>query len=322
MGRLRFIFWILVLLSPCSDASAIISRTLEKKFSLKEGLSPRVALEVFHGSVLVDVSEGEEFIVKIRQDYEALADQDADKIARNLMLGIDYKEGLLTLSAEYSRDVHWTFENWPPVKLAISLKVPKRCNLDLYSRDGSITVNRMAGSMKAKTHWGSIFFRGVDGDIKAQSEYGDIVVSHCTGGLYLRSISGNFFVGRVGGAADVFGYGGEIEVQSAAGSVKAETSGADLSVGFQHPITAEANLKTGGANVIMTIDKRSSCNFDLKATMFGKVKFYKEGLPLETKSGAIGKSHVLGSLNGGGPKLTARASGGHIYLQAAPDTQP
>jgi hypothetical protein len=319
---LRYFLWMLVLVVPCLNATALISRTLEKNFPLKEGISPKVHLEVFHGSVLVEVAEGDEFRVNIRQDFEAANDQEADRIAQNLVLGVVCKDGFLDVSAEYSRDIHWSFENWPPVKLSFILKVPKRCALDLYSRDGSVTVNRMAGLMKARTHWGTIFFRGVDGNINAQSEFGDIVVSHCTGDLFLRSISGNFFVGHVGGAADVFGYGGEIEVQSAAGSVKAETSGADLAVGFDHPIGAFATLKTGGANIIMTIDKRSACSFDLKATMFGKVRFYKEGLPLIFSTGAIGKSRVLATLNGGGSKIEARASGGHIYLQAAVDAKP
>jgi hypothetical protein len=312
----------LVLFAPCLCATALVSRTLEKRFPLDDSASPKVSLEVFHGSVLVETIDENEFRISIRQDFEANNDQEADRIARNLTLGVECKDALLNISAEYSRDIHWTFENWPPVKLAVVLKVPKCCGLDLFSRDGSITVNKMAGSMKARTHWGTIFFRGVDGDITAKSEFGNIVVSHCTGNLSLRSISGNFLVGPVQGMADVFGYGGEIEVQSAGGGVKAETSGADLIVGFQHPIVSPAKLRTGGANIIITIDKRSSCSLDLKASMFGKVKFYKEGLPLDISSGAIGKGRVQATLNGSGPKIEARASGGHIYLQAAADSTP
>jgi len=68
----------------------------------------------------------------------------------------------------------------------------------------------------------------VQGSIEAQSEFGDITVQHCTGDVE-APLGERQLPGRpVGGFADVFGYGGEIEVQSAGGGIKAETSGADL----------------------------------------------------------------------------------------------
>lgn len=315
-GRLSFLT--VAMLLSCSSALALISRPLERRFTIPEGETPRFRMSVFFGSVQIEPGEGRDIVVKIRQDFEAENDEQAENIARHLVLKVEQNGPEVFIGAEYKRTIHWTSENWPPVKLTYTITVPKHCDLDLHTRDGSLTVGRLAGEMKAKTHWGVIFFKGVEGNVEAGSEFGDIVVSHCKGNLKLRSISGNFHVGPVSGFADVFGYGGEIEVQSAGGGVHAETSGADLAVGFRHPIVAPASLKTGGANIVITLDRRSSCLLELKSSIFGRVENVENALPLKALSGALGKSRVTVQLNDGGPKIAARASGGFVYLQAAP----
>lgn len=300
---------------------AVVPRTLEKTFPLASGQKASVQAEVFSGILQIETADVEEIQLKVEQNFEAKTPAEADEIAKNLSLRVEYKDGQLTLGAEYSRNAHWTFENWPPVKLAFRLTVPRKCDLDLFTRDGGVQVGEIEGTIKARTYWGLIYFKGVTGRIEAKSEYGEIVVAHCKGDVQLRSISGNFRVGPVSGFADVYGYGGEIEVQAAGGGIKAETSGADLVVGFKHPVQTPAQLRTGGANIILTFDRRSSCDLDLRASIFGKCVNVKEVLPIKADSGAFGKSRMAGKLNAGGPKVDARASGGYVYVQAAPEDQ-
>ena len=309
--------WALLFFLSGASLSAKISRTVERVFPFAPGEIPLVKLEVFYGSVTVESAEGDAVRIEVKLDFETDQETVANRVQKNLTLTFAQPGGVVTVGAEYSRSVHWDFENWPPVKLAFKLLVPAHCNLDLYTRDGSLVVGLLGGAMKARTHSGAITFRGVQGSIEAQSEFGDITVQHCTGTLKLRSVSGNFRVGPVGGFADVFGYGGEIEVQSAGGGIKAETSGADLLVGFAHPVTAPATLSTGGANVILTFDQRSACTLDLRASIFGKVVNVKDRLQLTPTSGAFGKSRLQATLNGGGPLIAAKASGGHVYVQSA-----
>lgn len=317
-SRLR-IFLSLLAVFCASELFALVPRTIERSFPLSPGREAFVQAEVFSGIIRVETADVSEIRLKIDQNFEANTDAEADAIAKNLSIKIEEKDGRLVFGAEYSRSAHWSFESWPPVKLAFHLQVPRRCGLDLFSRDGGIQVDEIEGLVKARTYWGLIYFKGVTGRIEARSEHGEIVVAHCQGDVKLRSISGNFRVGPVSGLADVYGYGGEIEVQSSGGGVKAETSGADLSVGFRHPVTAPAQLRTGGANIILTFDRRSACDLDLKASIFGKCVNVKNALRVAATSGGPGKSRLVGRLNEGGAKIEARASGGYVYFQAAPD---
>ncbi len=308
----------IVLLLSClsTTSSAAITRLYEQKFPVTDSELIRLRAELFSGSIDILTDDVPEIRATIRAVYEVETEQDADRIHSKLRIGMQRSGAQVDVTADYGSDIHWTFENWPPVKLALTIVVPRHSNLDLSTRDGSITVARMKGIMKARTTSGIIFFRGVEGSIEAESDYSDIIISHCTGDLKLRCVSGEFRVGPVGGLADVYGHGGEIEAAPSCRGIKAETSGADLAVGFRHPLSTPATLRTGGGNIILTLDKRSAASLELRASLFGKVVCVKDSLPLSATAGALGKSRFTGSLNGGGALIEARASGGSISIMA------
>ena len=309
---------LLGLVLATASCRADVVRVTDDHFAVDPAKPATVELSIFAGSVLVQPSDAPEIEVHTRYDYMTEKPAKADEIRNNLALGITRKGNGVAITAEYSRDIHWTFESWPPVQLAFTLTVPRRCNLKMVTRDGGVTVGEVKGRAEVKTGYGLIYFKGIDGDVVATSDFGDIVIAHCTGNLKLRSISGNFRVGPVGGFADVYGYGGEIEVQSAGAGVRAETSGADLVCGFRDPIVAPATLITGGANMLISLDPRSACTLRLKASIFGKIVNVKNQLKLTAVSGGVGRSRATLELNGGGPAISAKASGGSIYLNEVP----
>ena len=306
----------LLLVALSTGASASITRLYEQKFPVAQTDVIRLKAELFSGSIDIQVDDVPEIRATIRAVYEVESEAEADRLHGDLRIGMQRNGNEIDVTADYGRDIHWTFENWPPVKLAVTIIVPRHSDLDLATRDGSVTVARMQGNMKARTRAGVIFFRGVEGSIQAESDYSDIIISHCTGDLKLRCVSGEFRVGPVGGSADVYGHGGEIEAAASCRGLKAETSGADLIVGFRHPLSTPATLRTGGGNIILTFDKRSAATLDLRASLFGKVTCIKDSLSLNATTGALGKSRLAATLNGGGAIIDARASGGSISVMA------
>lgn len=311
--RLSRVFIALLLFSAVARADIV--RTSDDRIPIDPSKPALLDFSTFAGSLTVKASDSPEIEVHIRYEYAAKDPAKADQIRRNLTLHIGREGNGAKVTAEYSRDIHWTFESWPPVRLAFTITVPRLCNLKLVTRDGGIAIGEVKGHAEVKTGYGLIYFKGLDGDIVASSDFGDIVVAHCTGNLKLRSVSGNFRVGPVGGFADVFGYGGQIEVESAGDGVRAETSGADLICGFSDPIVAPATLITGGANMLISLHPHSACTLDLKASIFGRIVNVKNKLVFKAVSGGIGHSRAVLELNGGGPKIRAKAGGGSIYLE-------
>lgn len=312
-GLMRLFAGFALLLSFAAlPMDAAIVRLHEQTLPLLKSELVRVRAEVASGNIEVVTGESAEIKVALRASYDVESEAEVDRLHSGMRVIVQRSGPSIDVGLEYSRDARWAFDNWPPVKITLLITVPQHTDLDLSSRDGTLTVARMEGNMKAHTRAGVIYFKGVRGNVEADSEFSDIIVAHCSGDIKLRCGSSEFRVGPVGGNIDVLGHGGEIIAGPTCRQVKAETSGADLVVTFRHPVVATASLRTGGGNVILTLDRRSSVTLDLRASLFGKVAYVKDSLPLTVTSGALGRSRVQATVNGGGPLIEARAGGGSI----------
>jgi len=299
-----------------SNLKGSVSQRHERIFTGDELRSGVLRVELFSGRITVLSAEDKALHVTVTAEVDTDNQEEAQRLLKELTLQMAAKPEAAILLASYGRDVQWTFDNSPPVKLSVVIVAPPHFDLSLRTEDGSIDVARMAGLMKARTRAGQVYFRGVDGSVDAETESGDIVVSHCSGDVRLRSIHGSLRVGPVGGFADVAGHGGSIELDAAGKGVKAESSGGDLSVVFRSPVNGPATLRTSGGNLYIALDRRAACVLDLRSSIFGKVSLTREGiLPLEISSGGFGHRRIQAKMNGGGPLVDASAAGGSIFLQ-------
>jgi hypothetical protein len=305
---------LLTFLSP--SLKGAVSQRFERLFTGDELSSGLLRIELFSGRITVLSAEDQALHVTVTAEVDTDNQEEAQRLLKELSLTMESRPDAAVLLASYGRDVQWSFDNSPPVKLSVVVVAPPRFDLSLRTEDGSIDVARMGGRMKARTRAGQVYFRGVDGYVDAETVSGDIVVAHCSGDVRLRSIHGSLRVGPVGGFADVAGHGGSIELDAAGKGVKADSSGGDLSVVFRSPVNGPAQLRTSGGNLYIAFDRRAACLLDLRSSIFGKVSLTREGiLPIEITGGGFGHRRITGKLNGGGPMVDANAAGGSIFLQ-------
>ena len=295
-------------LAPMTQAA--IERTLERTFVVSAGCSLKI--DTCQGAIRVEPSTDNQFHLLVRQSMAAESQADADRRLQDLDLKIEQAASQVSIKARYRRAAHWFWENWPPVALAYVVKVPRACSLDLVTAEGDITVGALEGTLQARTGNGAIFTGEVSGNVQATSVRGDVAVTACTGELTLIAKAGNVLVGRAGGLTKIHGVGGTIEVQSARGNLHVEGDGADLKIGFVHPLTESAELHAAGGDIEVSFDLRSACTISASASTFGAVK--NKNLPLKLEAGKIGSSRVLATLNNGGPKILIEASGGNVSL--------
>jgi hypothetical protein len=296
---------------------ALIERVVEKTFPVSSGALLKV--DTFHGAIRVQTDDLPEIRVLLRESFDLKTEAEADRVLKDFELDLEPSERKVAITARYHRSLRWAWENWPPVTLAFEIRCPKNTSLDLTSREGNITVlGGIKGAIAVRALAGTIFIGETDGEISASSAHGDISVTASTGALTLTAKSGNILVGRTGGTTHLSGAGGAIEVQSARGRIEAETDGADLKVGFVHPITEPSELHTSGGDVWVNLDARSACTLDARSSRFASVK--ARDLPVAVTTGELGSSHVVGTVNGGGPKIVIEASGGGVRLVGVPPT--
>jgi hypothetical protein len=297
----------MVLVGLASVTRAAIERTVEKDFAVPSGGVFKI--DTCQGAIRIELSPDNLIHLLVRQTMAVDSAVDADRRLKDLDLQFEAAVTQVSVKARYRRVVRWAWENWPPVALAFVVKVPRACSLDLITPEGDITVGSFDGSVVVRTGNGAIFTGEIKGSVRAMSMRGDVSV---TGELTLTAKAGNVLVGRAGGLTKIEGSGGTIDIQSSRGNLFVDADNSDVKISFVHPLIESSELRASGGDIEVVFDQRSACTLSASASMFGEVK--ARNLSLTIESGKIGSSRVIGTLNGGGPKVLINASGGNVRL--------
>jgi hypothetical protein len=299
-----------------APAHAVIDRVIDKTFTAKSAPAV-IKADTFSGGITVTTSDDLHVRVLVRQTVEATDEKAAEKLLASLEVKLDQSaDGVIALKITPRHSVRWTWQNWSPAALAIEISVPRSCQLELRTGEGGITVGAVKGKVGARTADGAIFIGEIEGEVAAANTRGDISVTACTGPLKLLAKNGNVLIGRSGGRAELSAVDGIIEVQAASGPVIARGNRTDIKVSFVHPLKEASDLNADGGDVTVGFDQRSAATLNARASKFGSVRI--RDLDVAVVKGKPGESALTGTLNGGGPLIKIRASGGQVRLNAVP----
>ena len=189
------------------------------------------------------------------------------------------------------------------------LKLPKAIHVEITSAGGSIKMGDRGGSVVVTGSGGSIRVGEILGPIKATTSGGSITIKDCGGDAALNSSGGSIKTGDVNGSLVANTSGGSIQVGNIAGNFQANTSGGSIHATLESQISKPMNLKTSGGSIHVRVKPDFQATLDAK-TSGGRVIC---DLPLKV-AGKFSKKSIHGAVNGGGPKVTLRTSGGSIRL--------
>ena len=180
---------------------------------------------------------------------------------------------------------------------ALGLTLPPRDNLiDLKTSGGNVEVHDVTGTVKVQTSGGSLRLGEIRGFIRGNTSGGSIELEECNGG------------------AEVQTSGGSITLENVTGAVSVRTSGGsiDATMTMQPQHDSILNLRTSGGGIVVTLIPDIAVDLDARASGghvssdFPIVSMIKE---------KVLKSRLKGSINGGGPLLNLKTSGGNIRLK-------
>ena len=152
--------------------------------------------------------------------------------------------------------------------------------------------------------------------IKVPEEYnvdvktggGSIDLGNLNGQVNARTSGGSISLGNIQGDVKVKTSGGSIDVEEVAGNIKAHTSGGSVRATLTKQPTADCQLSTSGGSVTAYV--KPDIKVDLLAkTSGGRVR---SDLPV---AGSVGKRSIEGEINGGGPALVLKTSGGSVRVK-------
>lgn len=301
----------LLLASP-SLLEAKITRTVEKTFAVQPGGKLNAATQ--GGDITIRTADAPTVHVLVKQVIRASTEQEADAILEKLTLTIEQSGNSVTAESKYEpRGPGKWFGNWPPVSVSFEVTVPRHFNLNLNTSGGDIEVASLRGDVRARTSGGDLNFERIDGDIDAGTSGGDITLKEGTARAKLHTSGGDIEVDRAGGPTEVSTSGGDISLKSVEELLSASTSGGDVEALITGPIKQDLTLSTSGGKVVVEVTKGTGFHLDAN-TSGGDVR--ADGITITLEKGANGKSKLVGSVNGGGPELKLRSSGGDIRIRA------
>ncbi len=277
------------------STSAKITRNVEKAFAVQPGGTFRA--ETSGGDITVHSAPGDQVRIVARQTIRAKTEAEADEILAKLELTLEQQGNDVVAKAKYPGRGGFTFSGiWPPVSVSFEVTVPEQYHLDLRTSGGDIVAGNLQGKVAAHTSGGDVTLGRIDGEVQAHTSGGDIEVGGAAGAVKLHTS------------------GGDIEIGAVAATVDASTSGGDIQARFEGGPGADCSFRTSGGDVDVEVGAAAAFRLDA-STSGGDVK--TRNLTVAVESGGYGKSKLVGAVNGGGPLLKLRTSGGDIGVRAA-----
>jgi hypothetical protein len=323
MYRKFFLFFFFILFLPFAILAQ--EERSEKSFSVKPG--EWLELKADFGSVEVRSWAQNEVKVEVLKWVEGRHRRSVKELFEDYEIRYNQSARGVAIVAEMRGRNFW--RNNDGLQVEFRITVPKQYNLDLSTSGGSIAVDDLIGEARVETSGGSLRLGRIEGPVNANTSGGSIDLRQAKGKLLARTSGGGITVGDVDGEVDVETSGGSIEVDGAAGNLRAHTSGGGVSLrGLQGNVDASTSGGAMEAEILKQLDAPCSLETsgggiliymsrDLKAD----IDAYTSGgevdcdLPV-TIQGKFGDGKLRGKLNGGGPLLTLRTSGGDIELRS------
>lgn len=206
------------------------------------------------------------------------------------------------------------------------VSLPREFSVDLSTSGGSIAVGDLMGEVAARTSGGGLSFGRIDGPVTGNTSGGSISLAGSRGRAVLRTSGGGIRVDDAAGDVDASTSGGSVQVNRASGHVSAHTSGGSITI-RETTGAVDASTSGGSVSAFLSAQPNESCRL---STSGGSINVelarnLRVDVDASTSGGSVssdfpvpasGDRHNLrAAINGGGPLLHLRTSGGGIRIQ-------
>ncbi len=279
-----------VVLAGCDisfEGGSQVTAREEKHFTVSG--TPDLTLTTFDGSIEVRAWDRPEISVEIEKRAPNKAEADAIEVR------VQQTGNRVSVEAVHPKGnrVRIGFSMSPTAKLVAS--VPRQCNLTAKSGDGSITIERVAGSIGLETSDGSIGADGVSGKLRAHTSDGSVKVEDMDGAVDLDTSDGGVTArGKLNG----------VRIRTSDGSVS-------LRLADGSAMADEWEIRTGDGGVTMDVPDGFNGNLDA-STGDGSVTVHD--VKMET-TGEATRHALQAKIGAGGPRLRVRTGSGSIVIR-------
>lgn len=253
-----------------------------------------------------------------------------EKLLREFQLKFEQRGNDIYVTGDRERHgLHWLWQNiWHDLQVRFVITVPRSFDADVRTSGGDVDIADLGGKVAARTSGGDVKCERIGGDIDARTSGGDVgigvaggrVEAHTSGGdvrieeakgsVLARTSGGDIRIERAGGEVDAHTSGGSITAGDIGGALIAKTSGGSVTATIAAQPASRCELATSGGSVTVRLAANVAVDIDAHASG-GHVE---TDVPA-TVQGELGRGTLKAKVNGGGPVLYLRTSGGNIHIQ-------
>ena len=279
-----------------------------------------------------DVSPGGRFVldadwgqVEVRTSGKAVIEVAVER-AEKLSLEFDHGDAVTVRSRARDRGLFGWFRNDRGPAPEFRITVPFRTDLELTTAGGNVQVADLEGSVAVSTAGGKIVLGEIAGDVEghtaggsievaaagrvqANATGGSIRIGSATGGVEAKTTGGSIRI-KESGPVVARTTGGSVELGAVRGSIDARTTGGSISAALLGQPDTDSDLRTTGGSIRLAIAQDISLDLDARA-VGGRVSI---DMPVANQN-VEGESEIAVSINGGGPGLTLKTTGGSVRVR-------
>ena len=278
------------------------------------------------GTLTVDADVGDIRVLSGSGDTVTVDVTQSPRSNRYMDVTAEQQQNDVIVRGKFEMSSRWF--NWSNVDAKFIVTVPSRYNVTLSTSGGDIRVADLHGQARVKTSGGGIKLGNIEGAVNAHTSGGDISIDGSRaavelytsgGGIEIGDVAGNVQAKTSGGSVEVRQAGGDlyirssgggIEIGEAMGTVDAETSGGSIRARLAKQPRSDSRLSTSGGGITVSLAPNVAVELDAH-TSGGDVE---TDVPV-TLLGRQNESAIEGKINGGGPRLVLRSSGGDIRIR-------
>lgn len=276
------------------------------------GSGGTLLLESDIGSITVQGADTDSVEIEILREVKTNNEKRADEILKDLDIQFNHSGDNVSIEAKYKkRGIKGFWNNIGKyLRVKYIITVPSEYNVDLHTRGGSITVEDLHGEILSQTSGGSLNFDNIKGNISGKTSGGSISIGEVVGRSNIQTSGGKIHIRLAEGPVEAHTSGGSITVEEVMGTIEAHTSGGSVTAYLSRLPDSDCRLTTSGGSITVYLSMDMSLDVNAKTTG-GNVH---TDFPVSIR-GEIDKNSMRAQMNGGGPELYLRTSGGSIYLK-------
>jgi carbon monoxide dehydrogenase subunit G len=145
-------------------------------------------------------------------------------------------------------------------------------------------------------------------NVNLDTSGGSINIENLTGKVDAHTSGGSISLERIQGVVDIKTSGGSITLDDISGPIDAHTSGGSIKVKLPKNPTSDSEIRTSGGSITAYLTKDVAVDL-IAQTNGGRVssEFSVDGKKT--------KQSIRGTINGGGPEMVLKTSGGNVRIK-------